>query len=406
MRLPRDQGEQTEHQRRYDVEEEHGPPAHRAHQRPAHQRTGGARHSDHAGPYGDRHAQPVGRERGAQHAERGRLQQGPEHPLDDPESDHPPHTGRQPDPGRGDSEAEHPDPEHPLMPVPVPDPPGRHQHTRHGDEIGGAGPLDLGERSPNSLCKVGCTTVSTVPSSATIAAPATLLASTIRRCAVIRRPPGRGGRRGPSAAGGEVVGAGGELEAAPAPELGDAVQVRPQRARDRAGFHVGTGPADQLHQDPEQRQAGVPQPQVPALQHIVTEHQLVHAGVVEREVQVDAAQCRELRTRARPGIRQVLRRPLAQLGETAPRDGGQQFQVGGEVAAGRAVRDPGPPGDLTQGEGLRAFLATRSTPTSTRRSRSPAASDASESGIDTVYQVVVDSVYRLSAGEWRMRRAR
>ncbi|WP_405621826.1 hypothetical protein [Streptomyces sp. NBC_00076] len=41
--------------------------------------------------------------------------------------------------------------------------------------------------------------------------------------------------------------------------------------------------------------------------------------------------------------------------------------------------------------------ATSSTPTSTRRARSPG-SDSSLSAIDSVYQVVVDTVYRECAG--------
>ena len=83
---------------------------------------------------------------GAQHPEGGRLQQRAEDALGDAQADHPADTGRQADPRRRGGEAQHADGEDLPVAVPVTEPAGEDEQARHGDEIAGAGPLDLPER--------------------------------------------------------------------------------------------------------------------------------------------------------------------------------------------------------------------------------------------------------------------
>ena len=244
-------------QRRYDIEEEHRPPAQLGDQRPADQRTGGGGHPDGAGPQRDGHPQPVGRDTrpAASRAWRA-ASSAPNTPWTTRSPITQPTPGREPDAGRGRAEPQHAPGEDALMPVPVAEPPREHQQPRHRDQIAGAGPLHLGERGVQIPPQGRLGDVSTVPSRATITAPSTLFARVRRRCARIsvrsgRRRPRRGAvialapqvrvQRG-AQQGCEVGGARGELEAAPAPQLGDAVQVRPAARPRRAGRPRRGGP--------------------------------------------------------------------------------------------------------------------------------------------------------------------
>ncbi len=68
-------------------------------------------------------------------------------------------------------------------------------------------------------------------------------------------------------------------------------------------------------------------------------------------VEVDAGE--EFDPLARRGVLAVLGGDaVGQFGEALPGDGRQEVEVGGEVAAGRAVGDTGAAGDLAQREGL------------------------------------------------------
>ncbi len=137
------------------VDEEDGLPAHVLDEHAAEDRTARGRGADHHAPDADRHVQLLGREGGAQQAERGRHQQSAEEALQHPERDHQDHAAGEADGARCRGEADDAYEEGLTVAEPVTELARGDQRDGEGEHVAVGDPLDVGERGTEVLLDRG-----------------------------------------------------------------------------------------------------------------------------------------------------------------------------------------------------------------------------------------------------------